>query len=173
MANLEPFLTRKHLGTDTELFEVIENIRLDPFQPGFGTAYTVSINPEGQILGFDNAVIALFLLILNDPGQLPLDALKLVCAHRDRLQGSAPQAGQVDKGQLEGNGAVKIIEEIAPAVKDGLFVLVVRELVVNVPELDGFRVVILRHLTNPIRAHEQIGNAVLRRLLLFICALCL
>ena len=48
-ARKPPFLTRKHLGTDTELFEVIENIRLDPFQPGFGTAYTVSIDPEGQI----------------------------------------------------------------------------------------------------------------------------
>ena len=90
-----------------------------------------------------------------------MDALKLVCAHRDRPQGSAPQAGQVDKGQLEGNGAVEIIEEIAPAVKDGLFVLVVRELVVDVPELDGFCVVILCHLTNPIRAHEQIRDAVL------------
>ena len=173
MANLEPFLTRKHLGTDTELFEVIENIRLDPFQPGLCRAHTVRVNPEGQILGFHNAVIALFLLILNDPGQLPLDALKLVCAHRDRPQGSTPQAGQVDKGQLKGNGAVEIIEEIAPAVKDGLLVLVVRELVVDVPELDGFCVVIPCHLTNAILPHEQIRNAVLRRLLLFICALCL
>lgn len=118
-------------------------------------------------------LIALFLLILNDPGQLPLDALKLVCAHRDRPQGSAPQAGEVDKGQLKGNGAVEIIEEIAPAIKDGLLVLVVRELVVDVPELDGFCEVIPCHLTNAILPHEQIRNAVLRRLLLFICALCL
>ena len=55
MANLEPFLTRKHLGTDTELFEVIENIRLDPFQPGFGTAALercaqyFSLTPDGTL----------------------------------------------------------------------------------------------------------------------------
>ena len=173
MANLEPFLTRKHLSADAELFKIVENVRLDSFQPGLGRAYTVRVNAKGQILGLDDAVVALFLLILNDPGQFPLDALKPVCTHRDRPQGSAPQAGQVDKGQLKGNGAVEIIEEIAPAVKDGLLVLVVRELVVDVPELDGFCVVIPCHLTNAILPHEQIWDAVLSGLFLFICALCL
>ena len=159
MAYPEPFLTRKHLSADTEPLEVVENVRLDSFQPRLCRAHTVRVNAKGQILGFDNAVVALFLLILYDPGQLPLDALKLVCAHRDRPQGSTPQAGQIDKGQLEGNGAVEVVEEIAPAVKDGLLVLVVRELVVDVPELDGFCVVIPCHLTNAILPHEQIRKA--------------
>lgn len=173
MANLEPFLAVQHLGADAELFEVVENVRLDPFQPGLGRAHTVRVNPKSQILGLDNAVVALFLLVPDHLRQLPLDTFKLVCAHRDRPQGSAPQAGQVDKGQLEGNRAVEVVEKIAPAVKDGLLVLVVRELVVDVPELDGFCVVILRHLTNPIRSHEQIRDTVLSGLLFFICSFCL
>lgn len=58
--------------------------------------------------------VKLFLLVPDHLRQLPLDTFKLVCAHRDRPQGSAPQAGQVDKGQLEGNRAVEVVEKIAP-----------------------------------------------------------
>ena len=44
-------------------------------------------------------------------------------------------AARFKKGQLETDGAVKVVEEIAPAFKDGGLVLVLAELVVDVLEL--------------------------------------
>ena len=59
------------------------------------------------------------------------DGVKVIPLSRD---GDAVGEGllgrrQVQKGQLEADGAVKIVEEIAPAFKDGGLVLVLAELV--------------------------------------------
>ena len=61
MAYPEPFLPVQHLSADAELFEIVENIRLDSFQPGLCLTNTVRVNAKGQVLGFDDAVVALFL----------------------------------------------------------------------------------------------------------------
>ena len=102
----------------------------------------------------------------------PLDAFKLVRAQRDCPDEGFPQGGQIHEGKLEFDGAVEIVEEITPAVENGLLVLVVRELVVDVPELDGFGKVGGRDLTDTVYTDLQVGNAVLCGHFLLICPLC-
>ena len=96
----------------------------------------------------------------------------MIRTQRDCPGKGFPQGGQVDKGKLKLDGAVEIIEEVAPAVEDGLLVLVVRELVVDIPELDGFRIMGGRDLTDTVYSDLQVGNAVLRGHFLLICPLC-
>ena len=127
---------------------------------------------EGEILGFHNAVVALCLLLPDDFGQLPLDAFKLIRTQRDCPGKGFPQGGQIHEGKLELDGAVEIIEEVAPAVEDGLLVLVVRELVVDVPELDSFGEMGGRDLTDPVYTNLQVGNTVLCGQFLLICPIC-
>lgn len=44
----------------------------------------------------------------------------------------------VDERKLKADAGIEIVEEVAPAFKDGVFVLVLRQLVVDVVESDGF-----------------------------------
>ena len=67
---------------------------------------------------------------------------------------------------------VKVVEEITPAVEDGLLVLIVRELIVDVPELNGFGEMGGRDLTDPVYTNLQVGNTVLCGQFLLICPIC-
>lgn len=78
---------------------------------------------------------------------------------------------QVQKGQLELNGAVEVVEEIAPALEDRCLVLVLRELIVDVLELDGLCVAAACHTADAVRPHPFIGDTVLSRFFLFVCAI--
>ena len=98
-------------------------------------------------------------------------------AQQHVLSGDVDGAGEgflggheVQKRQLELNRAVEVVEKITPALKNRGLVLVLRELVVDVLELDGFRVAAIRHLTDAVRPHPLIGDAVLGRFFLFIRA---
>lgn len=45
---------------------------------------------------------------------------------------------EVQEGELKADGAVEIIEKVTPAIEDSGFIIVLRKLVVDVLELDGF-----------------------------------
>ena len=47
----------------------------------------------------------------------------------------------VDERQLKADTGIEVVEEVAPAFKDGVFVLILGQLVVNVVESDGFGIV--------------------------------
>jgi len=79
---------------------------------------------------------------------------------------------QVQKGQLELNGAVEVVEEIAPALEDRRFIFILRELIVDVLKLDGFGVVAACHPADTVRPHPFIGDAILSRFFLFVRAVC-
>ena len=70
-------------------------------------------------------------------------------------------AARFKKDSWKPDGAVKVVEEVAPALEDGGFVLVLAELVVDVLELDGLGVAAIRHLADAVRPHPLIGDAVL------------
>ena len=44
----------------------------------------------------------------------------------------------VDERQLKADAGIEIVEKVTPAFKDGVFVLVLRQLVVDVVESDSF-----------------------------------
>ena len=75
----------------------------------------------------------------------------------------------VDERQLEMDGAVKIIEEVAPVLKDRALVLVLSKLIIDVIETDRFGVETVLHAADPVASHLLIGNGFLCRDFLFLC----
>ena len=67
----------------------------------------------------------------------------------------------VDERKLKADAGIEIIEEIAPAFKDGVFILVLRQLVVNVVESDSFGVQMFLHPADTVAPHFQIWNGTL------------
>ena len=98
------------------------------------------------------------------------DAVKFIALGRDidAVRIAVPAGGQVEEGKLKADGAVEVVEEVAPAFKDGCFILVLRKLVVNILILDRLGVKGIRDTANAVREHPLIRDAVLRRKLLFI-----
>ena len=77
----------------------------------------------------------------------------------------------VDERQLKAYTGIEIIKEIAPAFKDGVFVLILSQLVVNVIESDGFGVQMFLHPADTIAPHFQIRNGTLHGQPLFLLVL--
>ena len=67
------------------------------------------------------------------------------------------------------DGAVKVIEEVAPCVKDGRLVLVLVELVIDILKLHRFAVIVICHPADTVREHPLKRNGILRRLMPFVC----
>ena len=98
------------------------------------------------------------------------DAVKFIALGRDvdAVRIAVPAGSQVEEGKLKADGAVEVVEEVAPAFKDGRFILVLRKLVVNILILDRLGVKGIRDTADAVREHPLIRDAVLRRKLLFI-----
>ena len=58
---------------------------------------------------------------------------------------------QVEEGKLKVNGCVKVVQEIAPALKDRGLIVVLSKLVVDILKLNGFGVVVIRDAADPVR----------------------
>ena len=162
------------LGSHAQTLKVVENIGLNAFQTGLGGAEAVRVNAEGQILCFDQAVVALGKLVLQHGGVFLPNAVKIIALGRDvDTPGKAVlRCRKVQKRQLEPNGAVEIIEEIAPRFKNGGLVLILRQLVIDVLELDGLGIVAVCHPADAVRPDPLIGNTVLGGLFFLIAAVC-
>ena len=174
MQELQPFHAVHRLGLDAQPLEVVEYIGLNALQPGLGRFQAVRLDAKGQILGFHQAVVAAGELVLEHFGVLPADAVKGVAfrGNGNAFRGALPVGGQVHERELETDGRVEVVEEIAPAVEDRHLVLVLVELIVDVLKLHRFRVAVVRHAADAVREHPLKRDAVLGRLLLFIRALC-
>ena len=77
----------------------------------------------------------------------------------------------VDERQLKADTGIEVVEEITPAFKDGVLVLVLRQLVVNVVESDGFGVQMFLHPADTVAPHFQIRNGTLHGQPLFLLVL--
>ena len=75
----------------------------------------------------------------------------------------------VDEGELNENGAVEVVEEVAPILEDGGLVLVLGKLVVDVVKTDSFGVETGVYLTDAVLTHFDIGDRLLRRLGNLLC----
>ena len=168
----QPGFAVQRLRRHPQTFEVVQHIILDALQPGLGGADAIRFNAERQVFGLDEAVIAPRQLVLQHLCVLHPDRVEIVPLGRDGDAAGESLLGrcQVQEGQLKPDGAVKVVEEIAPALEDGRFVLVLAELIVDVLELDGFCVAAIRHFTDTVRPHPFIGDAVLGGLLFFVRA---
>ena len=77
----------------------------------------------------------------------------------------------IDERKLKTDTGIEVVEEVAPAFKDGVFILVLRQLVVDVVESDGFGVQMFLHPADTIAPHFQIRNGTLHGQPLFLLAL--
>ena len=107
-------------------FEVVYHIRFNAFQPGLCRFQAGRLNPESQVLGLDKPVVALGKLILQHFRVLGPDAVKFIALGRDvdAVRIAVPAGGQVEEGKLKADGAVEVVKEVAPALKDGRFIFV-------------------------------------------------
>lgn len=110
------------------------------------------------------AVIAPRELVLEHLRIFLADAVKIILprGHLNAVVSSALSVFQIEKRKLEGNRAVKVVDELAPAPKDRVFVLVFGELVIDVLKLNRLVVAVHVHPADAVRVHPLIGDRLLR-----------
>lgn len=59
------------------------------------------------------------------------------------------------------NGAVEVIEEVAPAAENGRFILVLVQLVVDILKLNRFGIIVIRYPADAVREHPLKRNGIL------------
>ena len=150
-------------GRDAQPLEVPQNVRLDAIQPGLGCADALCLDAEGQILGLLKPPAALGHLGFQNGEIFPADLVKLVSLerHPEALGDSLLPNRQIEEGELEVDGAVKVVEKVAPAFKDSRLVLVLVQLIIDIEELNGLGVILRRHAADAVRPHPLVGDALL------------
>ena len=148
----------------------MDNIR---WMTGLSGLEAVRVDTEGQVLGLDKAIVTFCQLVLQHGHVLHPDTVKIIPLERnvDGVGKGFLGGCEVQKGHLKLNGAVEVVEEVTPTLEDCCLVLVLRKLIVDVLELDGLCVVAVFHAADTIRPHPFIGDAVLSRFFLFVCAI--
>ena len=102
------------------------------FQPceraGLGGFQTVRFNAKSDVLGLDQTVVALGKLIFQHIGIFAPDGVVLVLTlwNVNRLLKFLRIAALIDKGKLDADRGIKIVEEIAIAFKSLRLILVLR-----------------------------------------------
>ena len=171
MKHFQPFIAGQRLGSHTEGFEVVENVGFNAFELWLCRAEGVCLNAEGDVLLLDQSVVALGELALQHTGILGADVVEgvLLCRNVDALAELIEACLLIDEGELDEDRAVEVVQKVAPVLKDGSFVLVLRKLVVDVLKGDGLRVEAAVYLADTVAAHLHIGNGLLGGLADFLC----
>ena len=165
MHQLEPFLAVERLCGHTQPVEVVEQIVLDVFQPGFGQLHAVRLDAEGNELGLGQTVVALGQLLTQHLAVLGPHVIEAVLLERDtdaalKVGGIG---GDVHKGQFKVDGAVEKIQKAAPLLENSSLVLLLSQLVVDVLKLDGAGVVVGAHPAGPVLEHPLKRDGLLGR----------
>ena len=174
MQKPQAFFSVQRFRRSAQTFEVVDDVRLDSFQPGSGGFNAVRLNVEGEKLGFRQTVAALRHLVFQHGGVFDPAFVVRVSpqGNGDALFKSFRSGSQVHEGELEVDGRIEVVQELAPVFKDGFLVLVLRQLIVDILKLDGFGIVVVVDAAHAVLIHPLVWNGLLCRQLLFICALC-
>ena len=158
----QPLPSVQGLGLHPQPVEVSHHVGLHPLQPGPGLAQRTGGNAEGDVFGPVNAVVALGDLTFEHGHELPPDAVIGILLGRDiHLVPAGAVSPAVDKGELERQGAVKVVEKGAPAVEDGGLILRGRHRVIDVLVFHSFGEQAAGELAHPVRVHRHIGDGLL------------
>ena len=77
----------------------------------------------------------------------------------------------IDERKLKTDAGIEVVEEVTPTFKDGVLVLILRQLVVDIVESDRFGIQMFLHPTDTVAPHFQIWNGTLHGQPLFLLAL--
>ncbi len=142
--------------------QVAHHVGLHPLQPGPGLAQRTGGHAKGDVFRPVNAVVALGDLPLEHGHELAPDAVIGVLLVGDiHLVPAGAVGPAVDKGELERQGAVKVVEKGAPAAEDGGLILRGRNRVVDVLIFHGLGEQAAGELAHPVRVHRHIGDGLL------------
>ena len=163
MEDGQPLIAAQRVRPYPQGLEVSQHIRLNAFQSGLGLLQTVRLHAKRDVLGLGQAVVPLGELAFQHIRVFLPDAVEGVLLVGD-VNGLAlflHIGGLVEERELDLDGGIKIIEEIAPILKDQVLVLVLRQLVIDVVELHLLGVVTLRHHADTVPAHLPVGDGLL------------
>ena len=171
--DLKPFHTVQRIGFHAQHLEIVENIGFDTLQPGLCFPDTLCFDAECDVLRPNQTVVALGKLLFQHLRIFHTHIIKLVMLRLDLndLVVLAHVALMVDERQLKAYTGIEIIKEIAPAFKDGVLVLILRQLVVNVVESDSFGIQMFLHPADTVVSHFKIRNGTLYGQPLFLLVL--
>ena len=154
----------QRLGLDTELAEVVEDVQLKALKAWLRGLVALGLDAEGDVLVLDEAVVAALELVLEHCAVLDAQAVVLVAAQGDddALAVGILVGRRVDERKLKAHRGVEVVEELAPAVKDGVLVLTLAQLVVDVLERYGLGIKIALYAADTVGEHSLERYAVLR-----------
>ena len=154
----------QRLGLDTELAEVVEDVQLKALKPRLRGLVALGLDTEGDVLVLDETVVASLQLVLEHLRILDAQAVVLVAAQGDddALAVGLLVGRRVDERKLKAHRGVEVVEKLAPAVEDGVLVLALAQLVVDVLKLYGLGIEIALHTADTVREHTLERYAVLR-----------
>ena len=142
--------------------EVPHHVRLYPVEPGPGLGNPPSRHAERDIFGAFNPVVAPGNLPFEHPHELAPDAVKIVRLGGDvHLIAAGGVGAAVDKGELDGEGAVEVVEERAPPAENRGLILSGCHGIVDVLIFHGLCVEPAGELAHAVRVHRHIGDGLL------------
>ena len=159
----EPFMAVQHLCAYAHPLEVIDDVGLNTFQSRLCRLQAVCINAECEVFGLHQTIIASGKLVLQHLSIFVTNTVEFITLRRNRntLSKGLLRSGQIHKGKLELDRAVKVVQEVTPTIKDLLLIFIAGKLIVDVTKLDCFGVVRITDPANAIGPHTQIRDAVL------------
>ena len=136
---LQPFQPVQRSRLDAQGLKVVQYIRFHTLQAHFRGTQVVRLNAKGDILPFGKAVISFFKLIFEHFRILTPDVIVLVPLGRDgNALGKVLHIGPlVDKGELDADGGIKVIEKITVILENLRLIVRLGKLVVNIEKLNG------------------------------------
>ena len=134
-----PILTIRRFPEQAVTMEFLVSIGSITKEAGFRRAQTVGFNGKGDIFCFDKPVVSLCKLVFQHIPVFCADRVEsvLLCRDIDRLFRFAPLRPLIDERELHRNGSVKVVEEVAPVLKNGGLVVCLCKLIVNIFKGDG------------------------------------
>ena len=174
MHQTKPFLAIHRGCHHTQTAEIVEQVIFDMVQPRFCLTHGLCFNAEGQVFGLGQTVITLGQLLFQNLAVLGTGSIEAVLSERDTdaLFKALRIGTHVHKGQLKLNRAVEEIQETAPFIENGGFILLLCQLIVDVLKLYGLGVVAVCDPADTVREHSLKGNGLLGGLgnpIVFLC----
>lgn len=171
--DLQPFHAVQRVGFHAQHLEIVENIGFNTLQPGLCFPDAFCFDAKRDVLRPNQTIVTLGKLLFQHLRIFHADIVELVVLRLDLddLVVLAHIALVVDERKLKADAGIEIVEEIAPAFKDGVFVLILGQLVVDVVESDGFGIQMFLHPADTVAPHFQIRNGTLHGQPLFLLIL--
>ena len=162
MQHRQPIPAIQRAGLNAQPFQIAHDIRLHAPQPWTRLRRALGGQAKGDVLVPLNAVVALGDLAFEHFHILAPDAVEVILLRRDiHFVAVGVPAAAVDKGKLERQRAVKIIQARAPPADNGSLILRGRHGIIDVLIFQRLCVKPAGDLTDPVRVHGDIRNGLL------------